>query len=171
MLNEKLHIVDGTSDILFSECKFKRETEAKIMKTFEKFGYFEIETPTLEHVSVFSEEESNDFYKLIDRNGSVLALRPDITTPIARIAATKLLKHLPVRASYLGNVFRYQDTQKGGRQTEFTQAGIEFLGSDEASSAAKDAEIIAATIEALAENEIPVVVELEIGRASCRERV
>jgi len=157
---EKLHVVDGTNDILFSECKFKSETESKIMKTFEKFGYFELQTPTFEHASVFSEEESNDFYKLIDRNGSVLTLRPDMTTPIARVAATKLREHLPVRASYLANVFRYQDTQKGGRQNEFTQAGIEFLGGDETKTAVKDAEIIAATIKALIAVDIPVVVEL-----------
>ena len=157
---EKLHVVDGTNDILFSECQFKRETEKKIMKTFESFGYFELETPTFEYASVFSEEESNDFYKLIDRNGSVLTLRPDMTTPIARIAATKLREHLPVRASYLGNVFRYQDTQKGGRQNEFTQAGIEFLGDNGLGTACSDGEIIAATIEALIANDIPVVVEL-----------
>ena len=158
--NERLHIVDGTNDILFSECKFKRETEAKIMHTFEKFGYFELSTPTFEYASVFSEEESNDYYKLIDRNGSVLTLRPDMTTPIARVAATKLRSCLPVRASYLANVFRYQDTQKGGRQSEFTQAGIEFLGENKSSTACCDAEIIAATIEAILQTEIPVVVEL-----------
>jgi ATP phosphoribosyltransferase regulatory subunit len=144
MKNLKLHIVEGTGDLLFLECKFKKTVEHNIIENFSRFGYFEIETPTFEYDCVFSDAE--DLYRMVDRSGEVLALRPDITTQIARIAATKLSDKLPIRASYLGNVYRYQDTQKGGRQNEFTQAGIELLGE---MGDIFDAEVIAATISAL----------------------
>jgi ATP phosphoribosyltransferase regulatory subunit len=140
------HTVEGTSDILFAECAFKRKIENNIMDSFRKYGYFEIETPTFEYDSVFSEFSSNgDLYRLIDRNGAVLCLRPDMTTPIARLAATKFGGNL-TRASYRANVFRCQDPHKGGRQNEFTQCGIELLNK---TGAEADGEVIAAAIDSL----------------------
>ena len=136
--------IEGTNDILFAECKFKHQVEEKIMKCFEGYGYFQLETPLMEYDSVFSEAEG--LYRLVDRNGAVVSLRPDMTMPIARVAATKLYEKLPVRASYLGNVYRFSDPTKGGRQNEFTQAGIELLGE---TGTFYDAEVIALTVNAL----------------------
>lgn len=135
---------EGTNDILFSECRLKKQVEESIMKCFSSYGYQPLETPSFEYDSVFSEAEG--VYRMIDRTGKVLALRPDMTMPIARVCATKLYENLPVRASYLGNVYRCEDTLKGGRQNEFTQAGIELLGEP---GIFYDAEVIAATVNAL----------------------
>ena len=37
--------LEGTNDILFSECRFKHQTEESIMGCFESYGYFPLETP------------------------------------------------------------------------------------------------------------------------------
>jgi ATP phosphoribosyltransferase regulatory subunit len=77
-----------------------------------------------------------------------LALRPDMTTPMARVAATRLKDNSPpLRLFYLTNVFRHEQAQVG-RQCEFYQAGVELLGAPEP---AADAEVIALAVEAMRE--------------------
>ncbi len=144
MMKKTALTLEGTNDILFSECQFKHQIEKQILDCFKSYGYFQLETPLMEYDSVFS--DANGLYRLVDRNGAVVSLRPDMTMPIARVAATKLFDQLPVRASYLGNVYRFSDPTKGGRQNEFTQAGIELLGE---TGTFYDAEVIALTINAL----------------------
>ena len=76
----------------------------------------------------------------------ILALRPDFTTSIARMAATKEQNHiLPIRYMYTGSVFRAEHTE-GVRRREITQSGIELIGSYDAQA---DAEVIAAAMEAV----------------------
>jgi ATP phosphoribosyltransferase regulatory subunit len=85
-------------------------------------------------------------FKFFDQQGRILVLRPDITVPVARITATKYREAAyPLRISYIGNVFRYND-YGGGKQSEFTQAGVEILG---VSTPESDAEVISLAINAL----------------------
>ncbi|MDV2888445.1 ATP phosphoribosyltransferase regulatory subunit, partial [Alkalihalophilus pseudofirmus] len=75
-----------------------------------------------------------------------LVLRPEMTTPIARVAAAKLLEDdLPVRLAYSANVFRAQQ-REGGRPAEFEQIGIECLNEE---TIAADGEVIALLISSL----------------------
>jgi len=65
-------------------------------------------------------------FKFFDQQGRILVLRPDLTIPIARVAATKLKDAAyPLRISYIGNAFKYNELG-GGKQKEFTQAGVEI---------------------------------------------
>lgn len=146
----KIYTPDGVQDILFDECYAKREIENKIRNTFRSYGYYEIETPTIEFFDVFSSEiehfPQESMIKFFDQKGRILVLRPDITVPVARITATKNRDiQLPIKYSYIGNVFRFNEVG-GGRQNEFTQAGIELLGDYSSES---DAEIIAIAINTL----------------------
>ena len=85
-------------------------------------------------------------FKFFDHRGRILVLRPDITIPVARIAATKYKdRPYPIKFSYIGNMFRY-DELGGGKQKEFTQAGVEIIGE---SSPEADAEVIALAINAV----------------------
>lgn len=87
-----------------------------------------------------------DLYQFFDRKGRTLALRPDMTTPIARLAATKLSgESLPLRLCYFAPVYRHRD-RKAGSASEIWQGGIELIG---AASAAADAEVIALACAAL----------------------
>jgi ATP phosphoribosyltransferase regulatory subunit len=85
-------------------------------------------------------------YRFLDQKGRTLALRADFTPQMARMAATKLFDQpMPLRCSYVGSLFRYEEPQ-AGRKREFTQAGIELIGADTAEA---DAEVVALAIAAL----------------------
>lgn len=146
----KIYTPDGVQDILFDECYMKRNIEAKLRELFRKNGYFEIETPLLEFFDTFTVDEEStpqeSMFKFFDQQGRILVLRPDLTIPVARIAASKLKDaEYPLRISYIGNTFRYNESG-GGRQKEFTQAGIELLGEVTPES---DAEVISIAINAV----------------------
>lgn len=137
-------------DILFERCRYKRNMENKIRQLFQKSGYMEIETPTVEFYDVFSGNliPQEDMFKFTDPQGRILVLRPDMTIPVARVAATKLKDNLwPVKVFYIGNTFSYNE-MGGGKQKEYTQAGVEILG---ISRPEADAELIALAVQALQE--------------------
>lgn len=146
----KLHTPNGVNDVLPKECASKKEIESIIWTVFSTFGYKEIETPSFEYYDCYSGESGQitqeKLYKFFDEQGRILALRPDFTTSIARMAATKLNEPtLPIRYMYTGSVFRAEHTE-GVRNREITQSGIELIGSY---SAKADAEVIAAAMEAI----------------------
>lgn len=146
----KIYTPDGVQDILYEECYLKRSLEQKFRILFRSCGYNEIETPTIEFYDVYDSDEGaipqENMFKFFDQQGRILVLRPDITVPVARITATKCKDAAyPIRFSYIGNVFRYNDFG-GGKQNEFTQAGIEVLG---VSTPESDAEVISVAINAL----------------------
>jgi ATP phosphoribosyltransferase regulatory subunit len=146
----KIYTPDGFQDMLFDDCFMKRNLEEKIRGLFRSCGYYEVETPTIEFYDVFSSDTGlipqETMFKFFDQQGRILVLRPDITIPVARITATKCREMAyPLRFSYIGNVFRYND-YGGGKQNEFTQAGVEVLGVNTPES---DAEVIAIAINSL----------------------
>jgi ATP phosphoribosyltransferase regulatory subunit len=117
---------------------------------FRRWGYQRIILPTFEFYDSLATEASTylqeEMYRLFDREGRVLALRPDMTVPTARVVGTRLYDQpLPMRFFYVGNVFRYEEPQ-AGRRREFTQAGIELVG---AATAEADAEVVQVAIAAL----------------------
>jgi ATP phosphoribosyltransferase regulatory subunit len=150
MQEYKKHTPEGCQDYLFDECFIKKNLENKLKKVFKSCGYFEIETPTLEFYDVFGADKdiiaTETMFKFFDAQGRILVLRPDMTVPIARVAATKLRDSVyPMRISYCGKSFRFRELTGGG-QRETTEGGIELFGllSPEA-----DAEVIAAAINSL----------------------
>lgn len=143
-----IYTPEGVQDILFESCRQKRLLEGKIRETFKLNGYKEIETPTIEFYDTFGGERGlinqESMYKFCDSKGRLLVLRPDLTVPVARLAATKLKDEvLPLKCCYIGNTFSF-DELGGGRQNEFTQAGCELLGIN---SPEADAEVVAMAIE------------------------
>ncbi|HOV25598.1 MAG TPA: ATP phosphoribosyltransferase regulatory subunit [Pseudobacteroides sp.] len=146
----KIYTPEGVQDILFNECYLKRNIEGKLRSIFRSSGYQEIETPTFEFYDVFSEDSDmtpqENMFKFFDQQGRILVLRPEMTIPVARISATKHKDiSSPVRYSYIGNTFNYKELG-GGKQKEFTQAGIELVG---VNTPEADAEVIATAITAV----------------------
>ncbi|HHU31197.1 MAG: ATP phosphoribosyltransferase regulatory subunit [Zhaonellaceae bacterium] len=144
----RLQTVNGVKDILPKEAFEKRKLEASLVELFRKWGYQEVQPPTIEYYDVVAENDNSidELFKFIDREGRILALRPDFTTPIARLVAANFKgETLPLRLFYTGNVFRFESTQTG-RQREFSQAGVELIG---AKGVGADAEVIALAIEAM----------------------
>ena len=110
-------------------------------------GYEFIKTPSVEYYDTVGKASAISdarLFKLVDSQGNTLVLRPDMTTPIARVATSKLLKEkIPQRLAYFANVFRAQQ-REGGRPAEFDQMGIELIGDN---SVFADAEVIMTAID------------------------
>jgi ATP phosphoribosyltransferase regulatory subunit len=140
----------GLTDLVLEQAALKTALELILQETFSRWGYQRIIPPTFEYDETLSTGASpqikEEMYRLFDREGHILALRPDMTVPTARIVGTKLYDQLlPLRFYYIGNVFRYVEPQAGWRR-EFTQAGIELIGADGPEA---DAEVLAVAVAAL----------------------
>lgn len=148
-INKKQHTPLGVNDVLERECRLKKQVQEKINSIFSSYGYFEVETPCYEFAEVFGKEMGREMIKFIDSDGSVVALRSDMTMPIARMVSSgKGNMCMPRRICYFANSYRRSGVYNGILQNEFTQAGVELIG---ASNACSDAEVIALTIESLLE--------------------
>lgn len=144
-----LRIPYGTKDILPGEARLKRKMEDQIADNFLSWGYDEAITPTFEYADTFAlsgagiTEES---MKFMDRESRTMILRTEMTTPLARMVATRLKADKGIkRLFYIANVFRHEQTQ-AGRQCEFSQAGIELIG---AAAPMADAEVLALAVSSL----------------------
>ena len=145
-----LEIPYGTRDFLPIEAAEKRAIETTLASLFADWGYDEVVTPTIEYLDNLTLGSNHTLephlFKLFDKNNRTLALRHEMTTPIARLVSSRLQDYpLPLKLSYISSVFRYEQTQTG-RQCEFYQAGVELMGS---TSAFADAEVIALAIQGL----------------------
>lgn len=147
-----LEIPYGTRDFLPREAAEKRAIEEKIAETFKRWGYDEVATPTIEFLDTLTMGNGSNLeskmFKLFDKENRTMALRYEMTTPIARVVASRLVDDLlPYKLSYISSVFRYEKTQTG-RQCEFHQAGVELIGSSKATA---DAEVIALAVSIMQE--------------------
>src|SRR3990167_10144391 len=137
----------GFRDIGPDLAKKRRDVINRIIEVLEseEFGFLPIETPTLEFADTLKGkygEEERLIYEFQDRGGRHLALRYDLTVPLARYVAT-YNPQLPFRRYQIGQVFRGENPQHG-RYREFTQLDFDTVGS---SDLAEDAKIIAAAIK------------------------
>ena len=148
--NSVLKIPYGTRDFLPAEAAGKRVVETRLAELFAQWGYEEVVTPSIEYLDTLglgsSQNIGDHLFKLFDKSNQTLALRHEMTTPIARLVSTRLQDSpLPLKLSYISSVFRYEQTQ-AGRQCEFYQAGVELMGPG---SPATDAEVVALAVMGL----------------------
>ncbi len=144
-------IPPGTRDLRPAEVTAVRGVIGEILERMRQWGYREVVTPTLEYLDVLvrgeGPEAADRLFKLVDRGGELLALRPEMTTSVARLVATRLRDEpRPLRLAYAGQVFRGREAGSGLLR-EFPQVGCELIG---ASTLEADAEIVALAVEALA---------------------
>lgn len=150
MKNYYLITPEGTQDLLFDECIIRRSVENTIHSIFRKSGYSELITPGLEFFDVFNLNSRHfpqeSLYKLVDSKGRLIVLRPDSTTPMARVVATRLKDApLPLRLYYNQCVYNISPLLTG-RSDQIVQTGIELIGS---SSKTADLEVITTAVEVL----------------------
>ncbi|NLU49194.1 MAG: ATP phosphoribosyltransferase regulatory subunit [Syntrophomonadaceae bacterium] len=143
-------IPPGFKDFLPGEVKLKRKVEEQAAALFASWGYQEVITPIVEYLDAIESAgtgaDQQELFLFQNRDGRLLALRPDMTIPIARLASTKLREEpLPLRLFYQANVFRCNSPQRG-KYNEFWQIGVEMVG---ASGERADAEVIALAVETM----------------------
>jgi len=111
-----------------------------------RYGYMEVETPMFEHLELFTAKGGmnivGQIYAFKDKGGREIALRPEITPSAVRLYTEKLRSDpKPVKLWYSGSCFRYEEPQ-AMRWRQFTQAGVEVIGSSRPEA---DAEVVALT--------------------------
>jgi ATP phosphoribosyltransferase regulatory subunit len=143
----------GVRDWLPHELARKREIEQQMRAVFGRWAYEELQTPIVERFDVLErglgEETTELLFQFNDRRSTALALRPEMTTPVARLVSTRMREApLPLRLAYIAPVFRYYEQPQEGRMRELTQAGVELIG---AAGIDADAETLFMAIEGLDE--------------------
>jgi ATP phosphoribosyltransferase regulatory subunit len=144
-------IPPGTRDILPEEMRELRRLQVALSSVFERHGYGEVATPTIEYDEVLARGDERGApvaYRFFDADGELLALRTDMTVPIARLVATRLAsEEPPFRLSYFANAYRAVRPQRG-QMREFTQAGVELVGPDAPDGTAEVVEVLSAALDA-----------------------
>jgi ATP phosphoribosyltransferase regulatory subunit len=135
--------------VLPDEMRELRAISSRMRTVFEEAGYGEVHTPAIEYEEVLrrgEEHAAGARYRTFDEQGEVLALRSDMTIPIARVVGTRYADaETPLRFCYFAHAWRAVE-RGAGEPREFLQGGLELIGADGPEG---DAEIVALTIAAL----------------------
>ena len=143
------YTIEGFENIQYQGFHALSQIEKKLNKLFYTNGYTQVATPTFEAYDFFATGDTlpcDDLFKLINHQGKVLALKPDATLPIARMAAIN--HHDPkeiIKFCYRTNIYRNFSSPDIVKK-EITQMGVEYFGNDQSYC---DAEIIALAIQSL----------------------
>ncbi len=145
--SSKISSIKGFKDLLPDETARRRRLTDAACRVLETYGYGCIDLPLLEQSALFTmsvgvttDIVEKEMYAFEDRDGTVIALRPEATASVVRAyIQAGLSRSSPVsRFYYVGPMFRRERPQKG-RLRQFHQIGAEFLGREDA---AADAETI-----------------------------
>lgn len=151
--SEKGLLPAGLADMLPPSAVQEADVSARLISSFASYGYQQVKPPLIEFeehlLEGAGEALSSQMFRVMDPvSHRMMGVRTDITLQAARIATTRLRGDArPLRLSYSGQVLRVHGTQLRPER-QFTQSGIELIGSDDVSA---DAEIILLAAEALAD--------------------
>jgi ATP phosphoribosyltransferase regulatory subunit len=144
-------IPPGTRDVLPEEMRELRRLQAALLEVFDGRGYGEVATPALEYDQVLTHgggRSDHAAYRFFDEGGELLALRSEMTVPIARLAATRYAEvEPPLRFCYIAGAYRAVSPQRG-EMREFLQAGVELIGAPAAAGTVEVIEVLEATLDA-----------------------
>jgi ATP phosphoribosyltransferase regulatory subunit len=145
-------IPPGTRDVLPDEMRELRKLNLALVDVFESHGYGEVATPTIEYDEVLGRGDgrtAGSAYRFFDEQGALLALRSDMTIPIARLVASRYANaEPPIRLCYIANAYRAVRPQRG-QMREFAQAGVELIGAEAPEGTAEVIEVLEAALDAV----------------------
>lgn len=137
----------GVRDTLDRECYNLNRIKETLREKFLLSGYRFVQSAGLEYYDTYSKIKSpvsqSKMFKMTDKDGNLIVLRPDMTLAVARIAATKMSDPV-AKLCYFSDIYDF--SAAGNSYREVSQAGVEVLGSD---GAFADAQVIAFAIECL----------------------
>lgn len=148
----KIQRCKGMRDLSPAEMKVFRLAEGICRDSFNKWGYREVRTPTIEYLHLFTSAGTltpgmlGKVYSFLDWDGwsgERVVLRPDGTIPVARLYTESIQRGL-ARLFYATNIFIFEEASEKNR--ERWQCGAELIG---AGSALADAELVALSLEIL----------------------
>ena len=135
------------------EARLRRRVEDTAMAVFDRWSYEEITTPSVDYYALFEHgmgtTEAQRAFRFTDQDGRLLTLRPDVTSSVARAAATLLSdRPRPLRLCYAAPVFKQQSQSATEWRRENTQLGCELIGAGDASA---DLEMLLVAAEILSQ--------------------
>ncbi len=137
--------------MLPDEMRELRRLHLALIDVFEGRGYGEVSTPAIEYDEVLARGDgrtADSAYRFFDERGDLLALRSDMTVPIARLVASRYAgAEPPLRLCYLANAFRAVRPQRG-QMREFAQAGVELIGAPAPEGTVEVIEVLEAALGA-----------------------
>ncbi|MFQ5554308.1 MAG: histidine--tRNA ligase [Acidimicrobiia bacterium] len=143
-MNERIRprTLKGFRDFLPAMMMPREQVVATAKKVFHSFGFSPIDTPALEYSEILigkgGDESDKQMYRFEDKGGRDVALRFDLTVPLARFVAQHAGElGMPFKRYHVGPVWRGENTQRG-RYREFLQCDFDTIGTE---SLAADAEI------------------------------
>lgn len=145
-----LRIPSGTRDVLPEEMGELRRIERALLDTFLDAGYGEIRTPAVEYEETLrlADLGLRPSYRVVDDHGEMLALRADMTVPIARVVATRYPSaDPPLRFCYAAHAYRAVRPHRG-QMREFLQSGIELIGAPGPEGTAEALSVLCRALEA-----------------------
>lgn len=133
------------------EARVRRAVEDAVMSVFDGWGYEEIAAPSVDYYVLFERgmgrEEARRSFRFTDTDGRLLALRPDVTSSVARAAATLFASApRPLRFCYAASVFFQRPRSHAEWKRQGRQLGCELIG---AGGGEADAEVLAIAAEVL----------------------
>ncbi|MHB8631818.1 MAG: ATP phosphoribosyltransferase regulatory subunit [Candidatus Limnocylindria bacterium] len=151
----------GFRDILPTEARELHTIERALMSAFAQYGYVPLEPPTVEFAQGAITVDERRTVRFLDRDGRLLALRPDVTTAVARVVAQRYRRaEAPLRLAYFTPIFREEASMRGSER-EYDQAGVELIGDP---TLRADAEVIALLAGALAQCGLAAAdIDIDIG--------
>jgi ATP phosphoribosyltransferase regulatory subunit len=144
-------IPPGTRDVLPDEMRELRRLQGSLAAVFEGHGYGEVATPTIEYFEVLAQGDQRGApvaYRFFDERGELLAMRSDMTIPIARLVSSRFANaEMPLRFFYIGNAYRAVRPQRG-QMREFMQVGVELIGAEAPEGTAEVIEVLVRALDA-----------------------
>ena len=132
-MKKNIQLVKGTHDIYGEEIKKFNFIIEKFYSITHKFNFHQVQTPIIEHQDLFTRSVgkhtdivSKEMYSFTDKGDSVICLRPEATSSIARLVASEYQSG-SMKISTHGPMFRRERPQKG-RYRQFHQINLENMG-------------------------------------------
>ncbi|HVF50212.1 MAG TPA: ATP phosphoribosyltransferase regulatory subunit [Pyrinomonadaceae bacterium] len=116
-----------------AEARLRRAVEDACLSVYDGWSYEEIATPTVDYYALFERgmghDEAHRAFRFTDADGRMLALRPDVTSSVARAAATLFAERpRPLRLCYAASVFRQHPRSHAEWRRESKHLGCELIG-------------------------------------------
>lgn len=162
MENTVLKNVKGTKDFMPQEQAIRNRIRRTLEEVFETYGCKPLETPTLQYYELLAskygggDEILKEVYQLSDQGKRELALRYDLTVPLAKVVGMNPEMRLPFKRYEIGKVFR-DGPVKPGRFREFVQCDVDIVGT---SSMLAEAELISMAFAAFERLGLAVYIEV-----------
>ena len=133
------------------EARLRRAVEDVVMSVFDGWSYEEVTTPAVDYYALFERgmghDEAHRAFRFADADGRMVALRADVTSSVARAAATLFKERKrPLRLCYAASVFRQRPRSHAEWRRESRHLGCELIG---AGTVAADMEMLVVASELL----------------------